>query len=179
MKFAYEGEKMNKLYTLIGSALALSAGCAHEGIVQTGMVMPISAQERDIGPTVTVGGGHRATFPSGIELTSTVDYDGTEDVNGPVTLTSDNITARFGVGKKYGAPGSLQHVLSTNLVLRTENGHLSYPGTEEDLDSVTLFGMGVGYEARMGKGSVGTRVEALFDSENVDALLSVYAGYSF
>jgi hypothetical protein len=142
------------------------------------MVSPSGGQ--NVESPATVGGGHRAKFPNGVRMSTTVEYDSTEDSDGPVTLTSSNITTRFAVGKRLNsAGGSVDHVVNASLVLRNENPHLSGPGLDENLDPVNLFGIGVGYEAQFGAGYAGARAEALLNSENADALLGVYAGIGF
>jgi len=172
---------MNKEQTLIGGMLALSAiGCAHEGIGQAGMMTPITVEQRAMDPSVTIGGGHRAKFPGGLELTSTIDYSHTEDVNGPVTLAKDYVIARMAIAKRFGQPGSVEHVVGGDIVSWNETGTLDVAGSSQNVDPVNLLGIGVTYEARFGgKASVGARIETLINSENVGSVLSAYVGIGF
>ena len=181
MRFAYKVIKMNKLYQIAGAAILFAAaeGCTHDALFQAGMVSPVNSQQ-EVASAATVGAGHRATLPNGVQLTTTVEYDSTEDTDGPVTLTSRNLATRFAIGKRLNsAGGSVDHVVNASMLLRRESPHLSAPGLEEDLDPVDLFGVGIGYEAQFGKGFAGARYEALTNSENADAILSVYAGIGF
>ena len=174
---------MDKLNKIIAGALAFGAAsqvaCVHEGIGQAGVMMPITVQQRAIDASATFGGGHRAKFPGGTEITSTVDYSNTEDVNGPVTFSTDYIIARMAIAKRFGQPGSVEHIVGGNLLVWNEIGSID-PASAPQPDPVTLFGVGVTYEARFGeKFSIGARVEHLFNSENVGTLLSTYVRYGF
>ena len=159
-----------RLYPLIAGMLA--AGCAHEGIIQVGVLRP---SNEDLLPSATVGAGYRGTNSNDVQAYATLDKDTRTDKNNR-SIKTDNLSLRFGVGKRFGK-GNSRHTFSGNVLVRQENF---------DQDPVDMFGVGVGYmhssmSARKDEKSFnsGIRLEAVMGNPDIDSILSLYAGVGF
>ena len=148
--------------------MAAAVGCVYTPTASLGVRAPIGGNT-NIQPSAVVGGGVMAADGNKM-LEMSLDFDQTEDVNGPLTISSDNLTLRVNAGiKKW------PWIFKAGVWHRWENPTMETPEGTSGLPQQSLGGLGIGVGIEAGPVDIEVGVQkSMWGDSHPDAPTGAY-----